>query len=151
MQSDVKKVLLIFLVGAAVGAAGFWYFQQAKTRSHLAEAKDRVTYAAWKAGKSLQEFAGEIKQELSRSGQVVREKAKSTGDAFSSATVTANLKAKLLTESGLRGVGVETTEGVVTLSGEVSTHEDIARAMKLALETDGVHKVVSKIQLSAGK
>jgi osmotically-inducible protein OsmY len=147
----MKKILLIFLLGAAAGAGGFWYFQQAKTKTQLAEAKDRVTYAAWKAGKSIQEFAAEIKQELSHSGQVVREKAKTTGDAISAASVTATLKAKLLAESGLRGVGVETTDGVVTLSGEASAHEDIARAMKLALETDGVHKVVSKIQVSAGK
>ena len=147
----MKKVLLIFLLGAAAGAGGFWFFQQSKTKSQLAEAKDRVTYAAWKAGKSIQEFAGEIRKELSHSGQVVREKATTTGNAISAATVTATLKAKLLAESGLRGVGVETTDGVVTLSGAVATHEDIARAMKLALEADGVHKVVSKIQVSAGK
>jgi len=142
----MKKMLVVFLLGAAAGAGGFWFFQQAKTKSQLTEARDRVTYAAWKAGKSLQEFAGEIKQELSRYGQVVREKTTTTGDAL-----TASLKTKLLAEPGLRGVGVETTNGVVTLSGEVATHEDIARAMKLALETDGVHKVVSKIQVSAGK
>jgi len=147
----MKKFLLIFVIGATAGAGGFWFLQQSNTKSQLAEAKDRVTYAAWKAGKSLQEFAGEIKQELSRSGEVVREKTKSTGDSISAATVTATLKSKLLATSGLRGVGVETTDGVVTLSGEVASHEDIARAMKLALETDGVHKVVSKIQVSAGK
>ena len=147
----MKKVLLSFLIGAAAGVGGLYSLQQAKTKSHLAEAKDRVTYAAWKAGKSILDFAGEIKQELSRSGQVVREKAKSTSDALSATTITATLKTKLLAQSGLRGVGVETSDGVVTLSGDATSHEDIARAMKLALENDGVQKVVSKIQISAGK
>jgi osmotically-inducible protein OsmY len=147
----MKKLLLAFVIGAAAGAGGFWFLQQSKTQSQLSEAKDRVTYAAWKAGKSIQEFAAEIKQELSRSGQVVREKTKSTGDAISAATVTATLKSKLLATSGLRQVTVETTDGVVTLAGDVASHEDIARAMKLALETDGVQKVVSKIQVSAAK
>jgi osmotically-inducible protein OsmY len=145
----MKKFLIGFLLGVAVGVALLWYFQRAKTKSELDEARDRVTYAAWKAGKSIKEFVEEIKVELSRSGQVVREKSAVVGNTVSATAVTATLKGKLLAESGLRGVSVETTEGVVTLTGSVASHEDIARAMKLALETDGVTKVVSKIQLAA--
>lgn len=147
----MKTFLLIFLLGAAAGAGGYWFFQQAKTKGQLAEAKDRVMYSAWKAGKSLKEFADEIKQELSQSGQVVREKTAAAGGAISEATASANLKGKFLLEPGLRGVGVETTNGVVVLTGEASSHEQIARAMQIALETDGVRKVVSKIQVSAAK
>lgn len=145
----MKKFLIGFLLGVAAGAALLWYFQRAKTKSELDEARDRVTYAAWKAGKSIKEFVEEIKVELTRSGQVVREKSAAVGNTVSAAAVTATVKGKLLTESGLRGVSVETTEGVVTLTGSVASHEDIARAMKLALETDGVTKVVSKIQIAA--
>jgi osmotically-inducible protein OsmY len=147
----MKKFLIIFTLGAAAGAGGYWFFQQAKTKSQLAEAKDRVMYSAWKAGKSLKEFADEIKQELSKSGQVVREKTAAAGSAVSEATVSANLKGKFLLEPGLRSVGVETTNGVVVLTGDVTSHEQIAKAMKIALETDGVQKVVSKIQVSAAK
>jgi len=147
----MKKFLIGFLLGVAVGVALLWYFQRAKTKSELDEARDRVTYAAWKAGKSIKEFVEEIKVELSHSGQVVREKSAAVGNTVSATAVTATVKGKLLTESGLRGVSVETTEGVVTLTGSVASHEDIARAMKLALETDGVTKVVSKIQIAATK
>jgi len=147
----MKKFLIGFLLGVAAGVALLWYFQRAKTKSELDEARDRVTYAAWKAGKSIQEFVEEIKVELTRSGQVVREKSAAVGNTVSAATVTTAVKGKLLTESGLRGVGVETTEGVVTLTGSVASHEDIARAMKLALETDGVTRVVSKIQVAVAK
>jgi osmotically-inducible protein OsmY len=145
----MKKFLIGFLLGVAVGVALLWYFQRAKTKSELDEARDRVTYAAWKAGKSIKEFVEEIKVELTRSGQVVREKSAAVGNTVSATAVTATVKGKLLTESGLRGVSVETAESVVTLTGSVASHEDIARAMKLALETVGVTKVVSKIQIAA--
>jgi len=147
----MKKILFSFLLGAVAGGAVYWYFQRENTKSHLNAARDRVTYAAWKAGKSIKEFVDEIKVELARSGQVVRETSVSVSKGVSAATITATVKSKLLMESGLRGVGVETTEGVVTLTGSVASHEDIARAMKLALETDGVTRVVSKIQLAVAK
>ena len=147
----MKKVLISFLLGVANGAGLLWYLQREKTKSQLDEARDRVTYAAWKAGKSIKEFVDEIKVELSRSGQVVRDKTAAVSNSVSAATVTASVKGKLLMESGLRAVGVETTDGVVTLTGSVASHEDIARAMKLALETDGVTRVVSKIQVAVTK
>jgi len=147
----MKRLLFGFLIGTATGAGGYWLLQQSKTQSQLSEARDRVTFAAWKAGKSIQEFAAEIRQELSHSSQVVREKVRVTGDSVSATAVTTHLKTKYLAENGLRGVSVDTTDGTVTLSGEVATHEDIARAMKIALETDGVRKVISKLQLSAAR
>jgi len=147
----MKKVLFSFLLGAVAGGAVYWFFQRERTKTQFDETRDRVTYAAWKAGKSIKEFVDEIKVELSRYGLVVRENSAAVGRSASATATTATVKGKLLTESGLRGVGVETTEGVVTLTGSVASHEDIARAMKLALETDGVTKVVSKIQIAVAK
>ena len=46
---------------------------------------------------------------------------------------------------------MDTNDGVVTLSGTVSSHEDIAQAMKLAIDTEGVHKVVSSLQVKQAK
>src|SRR4030095_7505168 len=118
----MKKVVIAFLLGAIAGGALLWYLQRSKARSQLEEARDRVTYAAWKAGKSIKEFVDEIKVELSRSGQVVRDKTAAVSNSVSAATVTASVKGKLLMESGLRGIGVETTDGVVTLTGSVASH-----------------------------
>jgi osmotically-inducible protein OsmY len=39
----------------------------------------------------------------------------------------------------------------VTLSGRVESHDQVAKAVKLALETDGVHKVISTLQVNPGK
>jgi len=95
----------------------------------------------------------DLKEELSRTGQVVREKAKQLGakvaDATADARVTAAIKGKLLTDSTLSAlsISVSTTGGVVTLSGSVKSHEEIKKAMELALATDGCDKVVSTLQV----
>ena len=97
-----------------------------------------------------------IKEELSRSGQVIREKAREAGAAISDATAdartTATIKGKLIREPGLSAfqIDVDTNGGVVTLSGTVNSHDQIATVMKLAMETEGVHKVVSALQVKSG-
>jgi hypothetical protein len=65
----------------------------------------------------------DIKEELARSGQVVRRKAQETGraiaDATSDARITAAIKGKLLAHPELSAfsISVNTTDGVVTLAG----------------------------------
>src|SRR4029077_8547180 len=99
--------------------------------------------------------SGKIKDELSRTGKVIREKTRQAGDAIADATanarITAAIKTKLVADSGLSAfkIDVDTTDGVVTLSGTVSSYEEIAKAINLALETDGVHKVVSTLQVKS--
>jgi osmotically-inducible protein OsmY len=44
-------------------------------------------------------------------------------------------------------ISVNCTAGRVTLSGTVSSAEDIGRAMVLAMEVDGVREVVSTLQV----
>ena len=88
---------------------------------------------------------------------VVREKARTAGhsiaDAAANARVTAAVKGRLVAEPGLSAfsINVDTTDGLVTLSGKVSSHDQVGRAVKLALDTDGVRKVVSTLQVSATK
>ncbi|MFM1768409.1 MAG: hypothetical protein RJA22_938 [Verrucomicrobiota bacterium] len=151
----MKKPILLLLTGVLLGAGGYWLFQRAQSKGQLDEARDRMSYAVWKAGKSIKEATDEVREELGKTGVVVRDKTKSATDAVSGAVsdtaLTTQIKTRLLGESGLRGVGVDTDRGVVTLSGSVATHEDIARAMKIALEADGTQRVVSRLQLSAAK
>lgn len=73
--------------------------------------------AAGEGGRSLKEFTDEIREELSKSGEVIRETMKSASAAVCDASINANIKGRLLLEPGLRGVGVETTSGAVTLTG----------------------------------
>lgn len=144
---------LSFTVGVLVGVAGHWYMTQPKSQQILDDTRASARESATKVGDSLkQTFDSEsIKAELARSGKVVREKASQAGEAISHATdnarITTAIKTKLLADAGMAAfkIDVDTTDGVVTLSGKVPTTEEISRAMQLALEVEGVQRVVSTL------
>jgi hypothetical protein len=145
------QCLLVLALGALIGFGVHWYLTRPNPESALAKGRAQ----AREVGAELEDTfdTQEIKKELSRTGQVIREKARKAGDAISDAAenarITASIKAKLLQESAMSAlaIDVDTTDGVVTLSGAVSSHEQIATAMELAMETEGVHKVISTLQL----
>jgi osmotically-inducible protein OsmY len=97
----------------------------------------------------------DIKEELARSGRVVRREATKAGHAIADATADARattaIKAKLIASRDLSGlnISVNTTDGVVTLSGAVSSSEDISKAILVAMDTEGVREVVSTLQVKA--
>ena len=154
----MKRILFGFLVGVAAGAGGYWYFQQGGGRTELERARTAVSTEAARARESVREKIHDlsftnIADELSHGGTVIREKARSTGqnlaDAAANTRITASIKTHLLTEPGLSafGINVDTTDGIVTLSGKVNTPAQVGQAVKLALETDGVRKVISTLQV----
>jgi hyperosmotically inducible protein len=154
----MKRILFGFILGAATGAWGYWYFQQEDTRSVFRGAGTSMVAGVEKVTTSIQEKVSEIrtddiKRELEHSGMVVREKARQAGSALSDATVntrtTAAIKGKLITEPGVSAmsINVDTSEGLVTLSGTVASHEQIAKAVRIAMDTDGVNKVISTLQV----
>jgi hyperosmotically inducible protein len=69
------------------------------------------------------------------------------GEAASDATITAAVKTKFLADTDVAGlaIDVDTSNGVVTLSGKVKTPAEKAEAIRLARETDGVKEVVDKL------
>jgi osmotically-inducible protein OsmY len=155
----MKRMLFGFLLGLGVGVGGYWYLQQDAGKAQLAQAKSHVVTNAQKVASSIRDTITDwsvdgIREEMTRSSMVVREKAKAAGQsiagAAANARVTAAIKTKLVAEPGLPAfnINVDTTDGLVTLSGKVGSHEQIAKAVKLALETDGVHKVVSTLQVT---
>lgn len=152
-------MLLCFLLGIGTGAGGYWYLQQDTGKAQFAQAKSHVVTNAQKVAGTIRDtIAGwsvdDIREEMARSSMVVREKARAAGQsiagAAANARVTAAIKTKLVAEPGLSAfnINVDTTDGLVTLSGKVDLHEQIAKAVKLALDTEGVHKVVSTLQVS---
>ena len=60
------------------------------------------------------------------------------------------IKAKYVVERDLSvmAIRVDCRDGEVTLAGTVTNAENLGRAVALALDTDGVHNVVSKITLA---
>ena len=80
---------------------------------------------------------------------MAREVGAAVTEATVDARITAAIKAKLLTDSDLSAlsISVNTTYGVVTLSGMASSYDAIGKAILLALEADGVREVVSTLQI----
>ncbi len=107
--------------------------------------------------RSLNLGTNDIREELARTGRIVRQKASQAGkviaDSTADARTTAAIKAKLLANRDLSGlsISVNTTDGIVTLSGSVPAAEDIGKAMVVALDTDGVKQVISTIQVKPKK
>jgi hypothetical protein len=157
------KAFLALIVGALIGAAAVWYIKNtppsddAKTSS-----TNQVQDAVRQAGEAIQEQFREwnvnpqtVKDELARSGQVVRRKTAEAGKAIADATldarITAAIKGKLLTHTDLSSlsISVNTTDGVVTMSGAAPSTDYISKAIVVAMETEGVREVVSTIQVRA--
>lgn len=94
-----------------------------------------------------------IAEELNQTGRVVRRRAGQTAETVAEATkdarTTAAIKAKLALDPSLSAleVSVDTTDGRVTLAGRAASPAAIARAIEIAFEQDGVHEVVSTLQV----
>jgi len=154
------RFLLALILGLALGAAAVWYFQTGRNNPRVQSAGNQVETAVKSAGDAIQDKLKvldlrpqDVKDELAKTGQVVRRTAKNAGQAMADATadarVTAAIKGKLVAHRELSAlsISVNTTAGVVTLSGTVPSTEDISKAMLLAMETDGVKEVISTLQV----
>ena len=154
------RTFLALIVGLAIGGAAVWFYSTTGTipacgppgrrsrtppsppgtppRTNCARSTcaPRTSRTSWR-----------------RTGQVVRRAATEAGHAIADATadarITAAIKTKLLASRDLSAlnISVNTTAGVVTLSGSVASLEDISKAILLAMETDGVREVVSTLQV----
>jgi hyperosmotically inducible periplasmic protein len=158
------KALIALILGVVVGGAAVWFYITYRGDSRMQAAEQKVGDAAKTARDAVQDKlrvldlrSQDIKDELARTGQVVRRKAREAGqviaDATADARITAAIKTKLVASRDLSAlnISVNTTAGVVTLSGPVSSPEHISKAMLLAMETDGVREVISTLQVRPKK
>jgi hyperosmotically inducible periplasmic protein len=156
------RAFLALILGLIIGAAVAWFYVTYRGTPRMQTAQDKVGQAAKSARDAIEDQLRsfdlrpeDIKAELARTGQVVRRKAEEAGQAIADATadarITAAIKAKLVASRDLSAldISVNTTAGVVTLSGRVSSPGDIGKAMLLAMQTDGVREVISTLQVKA--
>ena len=155
----MKAAFYGFLVGVLAGAGGYWYLSTPENADQIASAKQQILDEAERMKDTVSEqfkklTTETIKEELSKTGAVVREKAENAGKAIADAAedtrLTATVKAKFAKSKQVSAldIKVSTSEGLVTLSGAASSPEEIKTAISLALETDGVRKVVSTIEVA---
>ena len=75
----------------------------------------------------------------------------SVGDYIDDAKVTAAVKGKFLSEKGLDSldISVETTDGAVTLTGNMDSSAQINLAEQVARKVSGVKKVYNKLNVKS--
>jgi len=161
------------VLGIIFGALAYWYIQkkagehpEAQQRYEQAaqESASNVTYAAYNISDALRAKmdtldlnTGQIKDELSHTGEVVRHEAHDIGqaavNAASDTRAVADIKAKYAMDSSLSvwKISVSCNQGHVKLSGTVSAPEDIGKAIALALEAPGVRDVTSTITVQSNQ
>lgn len=104
-------------------------------------ASQNANEAANTATQKVSNAANTIVNKTSEAAQNLN---KSAGPTINDAAITARIKAKLLADS-ITGTTVDTTDGVVTLTGAVSNEEEKAKAEKHAKETEGVKSVKNEL------
>lgn len=167
--------LLIFVLGAIVGALALQYYYQThgtadagmfalpsdgsavdKAKSSANNAAEKTRDAAVTTKDSiaakLREWKltpDDIKHDLAGTGEVIRSKAKVANEKIADARIVTVIKAKYVLERDLSAfdISVDSVDGTVTLAGKVSTSAAIGKAIVLALETEGVHDVISKLSV----
>ena len=74
---------------------------------------------------------------------------KTVGETIDDATITAKVKTALLNDPQVGGlkIDVDTTKGVVTMSGMVKSPAEAERAVQLARQQNGVKDVKSTLQV----
>ena len=92
---------------------------------------------------------GEVTDAVKTTAEKAGEAASKVGSAVAEGTITSKIKAKMALDDHVkaRTISVETTGSVVTLTGRVGSKSERDRAVRLAQETDGVTKVVDKLQV----
>jgi hyperosmotically inducible protein len=78
---------------------------------------------------------------------------KTVGETIDDATITTRVKTALLNDPDVGGmrIDVDTTVGVVTLSGVVKSKEEEAKAIAVARRVGGVKDVKSTLQVNPGQ
>src|SRR5438105_4056649 len=131
------RVVLVLIIGLIVGGAAVWFYGTREGKSAVQSTGQHIEDASKSARDSVQEKIRvldlrpeQIKEDLARTGRVIRQKVGEAGRAIADATadarVTTVIKGKILASRDLSAfsISVNTTNGIVTLSGSVDTLED---------------------------
>ncbi len=133
-------LLIVVLVGVGGFLLGWWTFRGADRGAE--ETRETVGTA----GKVSTDKAREVGAQVGETAAVAANQAK---NALENGAITAKIKSKMTLDDTLEAmkIDVDTSNGVVTLSGTLDTDAQRQRALQLARETDGVRQVVDHLKV----
>jgi len=155
----MKTLFVLLLLCVIGGAFGWQYYQRSQTPTiaeRAAALAERTRETAIQAKEVVAAKAEEwkltpdnIKDELGKTGRVVRSRAIAAGERMDDARIVAVIKGKYVVEKDLSSfdISVECRDGAVKLTGSVNFPAQIGQAVALALQTSGVHNVVSDLSV----
>ena len=171
------KTFLVFLLGLGLGAFGYYLYLAQPQSSRVTalpsaadtghQIADSARSAAHSAAAETHEVAtnvsdavneklvqwhltgADIKADLARTGQVVRDNTARAGERIADARIVTVIKAKYVLDRVLSATAIEVDshDGNVTLIGTVASENLVAKAVEQALDTEGVHHVVAKLSI----
>ena len=97
--------------------------------------------AANNASRKVSDAANTV---VNKAREVAQNVNRSAGPTINDAAITTRIKTKLLAD-GITGTTVDTTNGVVTLTGSVASEEQKIKAQSHAQETEGVKSVKNEL------
>lgn len=146
------KLFVGILLGIAIAAVALWYFGREDTSRH--EVRDGLGRVGQQIREGAEDVAGRVREgaeniDTDRIRENVREGGRRIADSSADVVITGKVKAQFAMDSKVSAmrIGVNTTDGKVTLSGQASSQAEVDRAVELAQRVEGVREVVSTIQL----
>lgn len=106
------------------------------------------------AGKKIDQATESVSTAVSNSADsanaALTKQSQAAGQAINDTEITAKVKSLLLNEPGLKSlnISVETSNGIVTLSGLADSQANINNAIKLAEKVPGVQSVSDKLSIA---
>ena len=99
------------------------------------------------AGQKIDQAAEKAGEKMGQAAEKLGAQSEKAGEVFDDAAITAKVKAAILAEEGLKvlQINVDTTKGVVTLSGSVDTQQNSDKAKEVAGAVAGVKEVENKL------
>jgi hyperosmotically inducible protein len=127
-------VLIVVLVGFGTYVLGYW---QAERRDNAAVDTPLID-----------------QQRVRETGAEIAEGARVAGsrmaDAVEDGALTAKIKSKMALDDYVkaRDIDVDSSDGLITLTGTLHSEAERERALRLTLETDGVQTIIDALQVS---
>ena len=102
------------------------------------------------AGEKLDNTIAASKEESKDAGNHVANATSKAGQSIDDAAITASIKSKLIADDELKAIdiNVDTSKGVVTLTGAAPNAKALERATTIARSTDGVSDVKNHLTMN---
>ena len=133
-------LLIVVLVGIGGFLLGWWTVE---------DLERRISGQSEPVGTSGPVSTERAREVGARAGEAAASAANQAKSALENGAITAKIKSKMTLHDTLKAISinVDTSNGVVTLTGTVATEAQHHRVIQLAKETDGVREVVDRVKV----